>query len=157
MTETPTPVVLRFLADQLPWIAHRPEAVEALEEIRAAISLFDAALEVPRKVYAGPCDICGRDMYANEGSREVECRPCAWVYPLQARRDWLLQMADDMLAPAVDIARGLSDLGEVVNADVIRKWADRERLTVRGKDIRGRSLYRVGDVRELDYFFRYRN
>lgn len=149
MTETPTPVVLRFLADQLGWLAHRPEGVEAFEELRAAVTMYDDALEVPRLVYAGPCDICGRDMYAREGHREVECRPCALIYPLQERREWLLTVAEDRLASAVDIARGLSDLGEVVNDDTIRKWSQRERLLVRGTDIKGRPLYRVGDVRAL--------
>lgn len=150
MTMITTPTVLRFVAHHLDWLAHRPEGPEAIEELSNIVALYDLAIDTnPRMIYAGPCDVCGRDMYATEGRLVVECRPCGITHTLTERREALLGKVMDTLAPASDIARGLIDLGEAVSFEAIRKWAERERLIARGHDLRGRPLYRVGDVVEL--------
>lgn len=141
---------LLFLAANADWLMHRPEAEEAYDEILAALGQLRRTIDTaaPRD-YAGPCDVCGRDMYARPGDVEVTCKPCALIYPMEHRREWLLDQADDELARATDIAKALTGFGHDITRHRIGTWRDRGQLEPKGIDGIGRPLYRVGDVRKL--------
>lgn len=159
MTDRPTtttPMALLFVADQLPWLAHRPEAEAAFDELDQLLPLLLAVIDTPAPTtYVGPCDVCRRDMYAKVGAPEVKCAPCDLVYDVGPRREWLLELVVDQLATATEVSRALASWGTAVTPDRIRMWAMRERgkesprLITRGQDLRGRPLYRVGDVLDV--------
>lgn len=128
-------------------IAAHPWAAETLHTLQR---INDRALLVidrpPERTFAGPCDECGRDLYASAGRATVECRACGLTYDLTARREWLLHAVDDQLATATEIARALTSLDMPVTSERIWQWRHRERIEQRGTDRRQRPLYRVGDV-----------
>lgn len=147
---TTTADTLRFLADHTGWLAHHPLADEAFDELEHISALVDTSIDSrPPKLYAGPCDICRKDMYADPEAVAVECKVCRINYPMDQRREDLLRRVSDQLDTASNISAAITDLGENVTPEVIRKWAERGRLLAKGKDHRGRPTYRVGDVLEL--------
>ena len=149
---TATADALRYIAGNVTFLANHRDAEEAFDELEHICALVDIAIDSrPSQVYAGPCDVCRRDMYAKEGAPDVECRLCHLTYPMETRRDYLLELVADQLATASQLAAALAPLGENVTADTIRKWAspERARLFAKGHDHRGRPLYRVEDVRKL--------
>jgi len=140
----------RFIAAHVWWLRHRPEAPEAYSDLIIADLQLERIIDNPPTLkYAGPCNICRKDLYVREGSGVVECRPCGMTYDMAGRREWLLEAAEDRLERAGFIARAVSDLGSSISADRIRKWAERGRLVPHATDGLGRPLYRVGDVTEL--------
>lgn len=141
------PTVLSWLAHQATWLAHRVEAVEAFDELADAVAVVERAIDTTsRRVYLGPCDVCQRDLYASPGKDEAECKPCALIYPVQARRDWLLEKAEDRLERGAEVCRALRNFGVDVTPARLKMWAQRGRIVARGRDTLGRPLYRVGDV-----------
>jgi hypothetical protein len=146
-----TPELLRYLADSVPWLAHRKdEAEDAFDELDNLAHLVERTIDTKEVgAYAGPCDVCGRDMYARPGKRVVQCVHCNLDYDLAPRRDWLLKQAEDRLEPAIVIAKSLTANDRPVTAKRIRDWADREILEVKGHDRHGHRLFRVGDVQHL--------
>jgi hypothetical protein len=139
----------RWLRWRVDGVAARPWAGDALGLV-AVVAACERVVDrpVPRS-YAGPCDVCGADLYALPGRTELRCRRCRAGYDLAARRADLLRRAHDRLATSTDIARGLSSLDLPVSPERLRQWHHRGRLLQRGHDRRGRPLYRVGDVVEL--------
>ena len=55
----------------------------------------------------------------------------------------------DQLETAANFGAAVTDLGEPVTPEVIRKWAGGGRLVAKSKNHRGRPIYRVGDVLDL--------
>lgn len=140
----------RFIAAHVWWLRHRPEAPEAYSDLIVADLQLERIIDQPPTLkYAGPCNICRKDLYAREDAVTVECRPCGMTYDMAGRREWLLEVVEDRLERAAHIARAVTDLGSPISADRIRKWAERGRLLPHAVDGLGRPLYRVGDVTEL--------
>jgi len=132
------------------WLAYHHEAAKAYEEICDAVRAARIAVDRPRdRVYSGPCD-CGRDLYAWPGDAWAVCRgeeheePLMW--PVDARREWLLQQAADFVGTTSQVAAALSRHDRPVTPAVIRGHAFRGNLRPVWADSRGRALYRLGDV-----------
>ena len=137
----------KFIAAHVWWLRHRPEAPEAYSDLVAIASQLERIIDQPPTLkYAGPCNICRKDLYAREGAGKVECRPCGMTYDMSGRREWLLECAEDRLERASLIAQAVTDLGSPISADRIRKWAQRSQLIPHATDRLGRPLYRIGDV-----------
>jgi len=140
----------KFIAAHVWWLRHRPEAPEAYSDLVAIASQLERIIDNPPTLkYAGPCNICRKDLYAREGAGQVECRPCGMTYDMAGRREWLLECAEDRLERASLIAQAVTDLGSPISADRIRKWAQRSQLIPHATDRLGRPLYRIGDVLDL--------
>lgn len=144
--------LLRWLADQLDWLAHRPEGEAALDEIRYAITSLRNAIDTSASMsYIGPCDECKRDLYAVEGRDSVTCPDCGLAYDVGERREWLLSLWRDRLGTAVEISRALSSwAGLDVTPERIRVLAQRDRIARHTAVVGGRerSVYRFGEVEE---------
>lgn len=143
--------LLRYLADNVGWIAHQVDAELAFDELDYAVHLIETTIRQPPVAlwYAGPCDECSRDMYARYGVTEVTCVSCQLVYDVEDRRRWLLTVVEDRLERAVVISRALSGLGQKVDRHRIGMWRTRGLIEARGHDAKGNPLYRVGDVIDL--------
>lgn len=153
--EHPGTVLAEFLAGQVDWFRHRPEAASAINGISDACRILVRVVDRrPDRWYAGPCGAvtmtgpCPEELYPPAGARIILCR-CGAVHDAAVRRAWLLAEADDQLAQGPWIAATLTALGEPVKADAIRKWAERRQLLAHAHDNNGRPLYRLGEVREL--------
>jgi ribosomal protein L37AE/L43A len=140
----------RFIAAHVWWLRHRPEAPEAYSDLVAIASQLERIIDNPPMLkYAGPCNVCRKDLYVREGAGVVECRLCDMTYDMAGRREWLLEAAEDRLERAAHIAQAVTDLGSPITAHRIRMWAQRGRLLPHATDGLGRPLYRIGDVTEL--------
>lgn len=142
----------RWLLRRLAHLQRHPAAVEIVEDILHAVRLAEAAVDRPPEAwYAGPCEQCGTDLYAEPGAAFVHCAGdgCTGVYGVTRLRDRLLAAAEDHLATATLAARALTSLGEPCTPERIRKWAERSRIVAHGVSPAGHPQYRIGDVRAL--------
>lgn len=159
-----------WLATQVEWLRHQPEASEALDELADACSL--AVRIVDRRTarwYAGPCGAppqeiaaeqtgtdegdgqgsCNADLYAHPGAHTITCRVCGTIHDARQRREWLLKEARDQVAHAELVGRALAALGLDVDPARVRRWANRGLIADQGTrmvDGRERPVYRIGDV-----------
>lgn len=139
-----------WLSTQVDWLRHREYAEQVYGELSYCCATVTRAVDRPApRQYVGPCDVCGKDMYAARNSGIVKCRPCDLEYDVADRRAWLLEQADDQLVHAGLLARALSDLGEPIKPERIRQWASRGLLSPKAHDAAGRPLYAVREVRDL--------
>lgn len=148
------PAVARWLLNHIEWLRHHKAGAEAVEEITSAVNEVRKAIDrPPGRWFAGPCDECERDLYAKDGADTVNCHDCDLVYDVGARREWLLEQANDRLVTAAELARAVSWLGtEPLTAERVRKWAERKRIVAKGHAYhRGNQVptYLVRDAIEL--------
>lgn len=146
------PAMSAWLLWRIDGLTLRDIGPEAVDEITNAVADCHRIIDRrPDRWYAGPCatEDCAADLYAKSRTGAVECRECGATYDVAARREWLLAEAEDRLAPASEVARAVSWLGAApLTAARVRKWAERERIAVKGHDGH-RPLYRVGDAIDL--------
>lgn len=150
--DTSTASLARWMLGSVEWLRHHQAGAEALDEITSAVANAAHAVDIrPERWYAGPCDTCGTDLYGKPASAHVICPndECGQVYDVKQRREQLLAAAEDRLANAALISRAVTSLGEPVKADRIRQWASRGRIVAHSVDLKGRPLYRIGDVLDL--------
>lgn len=145
------------LAQMAAWLLLHLDAIrqheagaEMAEEISAAVDAAEKAVDRPAdRVYSGPCDECGKDLYGRLGAAVVTCYGCGLEYDVAARCEWLMVAAEDVLATAIEISRAVNRLGVELKVDRIYQWVSRKRLMPTGTDANRRSLYRLGDVLDL--------
>ena len=139
-----------WMVGHINYVQIDPEAGNLADEIGYAVITAQRAVDKPLQlVYAGPCDECTTDLYAHPRKAEVECRGCAAVYDIAARRGWLLEQAEGQLLTATEMSRALPGLlQKPLTASMIRGLAHRGRLTQHPADPRRprEPLYRVGQV-----------
>ena len=64
---------LRFVARHADWLMHRPEAEQAYDELSAVVEGARRTIDTRGgQQYAGPCDVCERDMYAASAELNFE-------------------------------------------------------------------------------------
>jgi hypothetical protein len=118
--------------------------------ITLAVTAAEQAVDRPEgRVYSGPCDECGKDLYGKLDAAVITCHGCGLEYDIAARREWLLVEAREVVANAALISRALGRLGVEVKVDRIYQWVGRRQLVPVGLDANRRSLYRFGDVLDL--------
>lgn len=131
-------------------IAAQPWAPQALRLVRVHQRALRVIDHPPEHTYAGPCQICGSDLYTLPDQPEVKCPDCGAREDVAARRSYLLGCVNDQLATATEIARALTSLAMPVSSERIRQWKHRQLLEVRATEHRTKHpLYRVGDVIDL--------
>jgi hypothetical protein len=141
-----------LLMSRVGWLRVHPAGHEAVDELRAAMSLARRVVDRPAdRWFAGPCSECKEPLYARPNAAQVSCRACELVYDVAERREWLREATESYLATAREIS-GLCQVmfGELVTASMIRGYAHRGTIAPHGvkRDDRGRDvpLYRMGDV-----------
>ncbi|WP_433519052.1 hypothetical protein ACQP2T_28145 [Nonomuraea sp. CA-143628] len=146
----------RWLLRHLRVMLGRDSAAQAVEQLTEAIRQARHTIDRPlEQVYAGPCDLCGADMYARPGASRVTCPTCVdgqgqrVGYGVQQRREWMLAEIEEMRLSAPDICRALTTLVRPIQPALLYTWVKRRRLTPVGLDVHGRALFRVGDVTAL--------
>lgn len=148
------PSVCRYLLGHADWVRTQHWAPDLLDELTDTAEQLRRMVDRPAdRWFAGPCDVCKRDLYAKTGAPSVECKECQVTYDVQERRGWLLDQINDQLYTAAELARAVSWLGsEPLTPERIRKWAQRKRITAHGTVmVKGREYptYRVSDAASL--------
>lgn len=132
------------------WLDSPDAAGSALDLEQVVAVLVDHDVQVT----CGGALRCREDLWVPAGTAAgtVRCPACRAQVDVESRRTWLLQQVEDMLLPATELARAIDGLGVEMTPERLRKWAERGRLSERGRRlIGGRALpvYRVGDVLDL--------
>jgi hypothetical protein len=140
-----------WLAEHAEHARHLAEAGHLAEEVGYAVRQARRAIDrPPDRAYVGPCDDCTADLYAHPRAEHTACQGCGAVYPVAARREWLLAALREHLATAGEIALGVGDLyGQPVTRKLINLWHHRKHLPERGSTRDGWPLFRIGDVLDL--------
>lgn len=157
--------VSAWLALHVNEIRHHHEAHALVRKIMDPTTKAWTLIDRPAdRWYAGRCNAvidgaeCGRELYAQAWAAIVECSACHWQHDVAARREWLLDAAEDQLANAATAARAVTWLSETpVTPHRIAMWVKRKRLHAKAHEPYGsatdpertRPLYRIGDVLDL--------
>lgn len=150
--ETTIAALARWLLGLHTWLLRRPSAAAMCADIGDRVADAELAIDRPPEAwYAGPCAGCGVDMYADPTAVEVHCRThgCDQTYGVRSRREWLIKAARDTLGTATLIAQALTAMDRPLTPERIWQWKTRGRIIARANDQRGRPLYRVGDITDV--------
>lgn len=142
-----------WLSERLQRLVRHPAAPEAHGEICEAVRAAQRVTDRPaERQFAGRCPGCGSALYGKPGAAAVQCRAegCD-ADPVDVAVQWdaMLDQMQDQLVTATMAADILTRLAAPLRADLVRKWAERDRLIAHGHDQHGHPLYRVSDVRDL--------
>jgi hypothetical protein len=142
-------VVARWLAGQLDWLRHRPEAEAAFDEIGDACRVLVRVVDRPaERIIVGQCG-CTEYLYAVRGREYVTCAGCGTTYDVEAARDLLRESLDQRLCTAAEIALLARYLGIKGEREAVRHkivvWASRGLVTAHS-NLHGEPAYRFGDV-----------
>lgn len=150
--------VAAWLRPRVGWLRYHEGGQEAVDGICDAVAAVRRIVDRPVEVlYAGPC-VCGADLYARLDASYVVCRAVvheeALAWPVEERRRWLLESAEDVLATTTEISRALTRYQQPVTPSAIRGYVGRGRLAARGERVvAGRKdplpTYRLGDVLDI--------
>lgn len=139
--------VARWLLHHTTWLRHHRAGAEAVEEITSAVNQVRKAIDRPaERIYAGPCQDCGGDMYAKPDAASVDCRPCGLQYDVTEMRDWMRSQVYGRLVTAREGVVLLSRFGLPVQQKTIDKWHLRKRVADHGEDRDGKRLYLFDDL-----------
>jgi hypothetical protein len=137
------------------WATH-PTAGELLDELQYTHTEVLRCIDRPQpRRYLGPCATTLEDGTAcpgdvqQRGTRMPTCRDCGATHAVDQRLAWIAERAADQLVTASEAAGALSAWGEHITSDLIRKWAQRGRITPRGHDRHGHPVYQFGECRAL--------
>ena len=144
------PAMARWMLNHVNWLRHHRAGHEAVEEIASAVREIRKAVDRPApRIYAGPCQDCGGDMYGKPDAAWVECRPCGLEYDVKAMVAWMQQEARSRLVTAREAVVLLGRFGIALPQKHIDKWYERKRIVDHGHNTAGVRLYLFGDVWEL--------
>jgi hypothetical protein len=147
--EHPGASAARWLAGQVGWLRHRPDAGTVLEELRAAVGQLRRVVDrPPDRQIVGVCE-CGEHLYGVPGRPVARCRGCGRDYDVESSRAGLRAYAEGLLLTAAEIATLALTTGLTASRDrtrnLVNQWATRSVIVARG--IRGgEPVYRTGEV-----------
>ena len=131
-----------------------PEADHIADEATSAIHQARRAIDRPndRRLFLGPCGNttsdgeCREELYGLPWHRTATCPVCEAEYNIEARQDWMHQVAHNHLGTAPEIAGFLRMTGVRCTPEMIRGYAARGRLAAAGRNPQDHPLYRISDV-----------
>lgn len=161
--------VASYLLDALDWVTRHPDGAQVVDELTAAVVNARRTIDRPAdRAYVGRCSTpldatdltgalaaaaCSQELYALADRTHITCPRCGTTWDVRARQDAMLAELREHVLPAADIARAVDGLGVPITAERIWQWKRRgvlaPALDEHGRhrtDMRGRPLYRVGDV-----------
>ncbi len=158
-THNPQPnptAAAHYLARHLPWILEQEFAQDLADEITTAHNRARQTLtDNPPTLTIGTCpstlttgETCTGVLMVGTQSQAITCPRCATTWPAKEwpRLGVLLGCEPVGLVDAYAASRRLHDLGYPVTPDLIRKWAERGKVTRKGKGPRRRTLYELADL-----------
>lgn len=147
------------LLTSITWNRNRIEAAIDRREPDVYLGRCDAGdvkVDLDAEVITPTPAECGVELYAHAEDRTIVCPACGWSYSVLLRKAKLLERVYDEHRPIRQVADAVAglltdDRGELVacSESTVRNYIDRGRLELRGTDMQGRQLVRVGDVADL--------
>ncbi len=169
--------IAAYLVEATGWLSRHTDGPQVVDELTAAVVNARRVIDRPAdRTYLGRCgalveiDVTGyadpapvrvavnraQELYAPVDRADIDCPRCGTTWGVRARQDTLLAQLRDHVLPAVDVARAVDGLGTSITPEVIRQWKRRGVLAPATDDagrpradVRGRPLYRVGDVLDI--------
>jgi hypothetical protein len=142
LPEDNPPAISKWTLNHVSWLRHHKAGHEAVEEIVSVVDKIRQAVDRPaERIYAGPCQDCGGDMYGKPGAASVDCRPCGLSYDVAEMLTWMRSQVYGRLVTAKEGVVLLSRFGLPVQQKTIDKWHERKRIEDRGHDHEGKRLY----------------
>lgn len=148
-----------WLIDHIDWVRMSKHAGQFMSELGREVKRVRSLVDrPPDRVYGGPCDVCGKDLYHPPHAVSMECELCGREFDVYERVEWLLLQAEDYLVTAVEASKALPGLvGRPITTSMIRGLAFRGRLAQHspdprvGLDAKGNKqyLYRIGEVLDV--------
>ncbi len=146
----------RWMASFPNLLAGQTAAAEMHDEIRRWVTSARRAIDRPaQRVFLGECGgefqgvRCDAPLFALDGNYEARCRVCSTEFRIVDRRRSMLNLLEDRLAHSGDLAALVRANGQPMASSTIRTYAQVGKIAAKGKDKRGRPLYRVGDVMDV--------
>lgn len=141
------PAVAVWLLRHVTWLRHREFGNQAVEEVLSIVGKIRKAVDRPApRIYAGPCQDCGSDLYGKPDAAWVECRPCGVSYNVAEMLEWMRAQVYGRLVTAKEGVVLLSRFGLPIQQKTIDKWWERKRVPDHGKDGDGKRLYLFDDL-----------
>jgi hypothetical protein len=146
----PSHELATVLLDRMDDVVRSDQVAMLCTEITGAVHRARHAIDRPNdtRLYLGPCDNteCRRDIYGAPSSDLARCEGCGSVYDIASRRAWLLDMAQDRLGTAVEVAGLLRAAGINATSAQLRGYAHRGTLGMVTRNAKGHPMYRVRDA-----------
>lgn len=146
----------RWMAGFPNLLASHVAAVEMHADFEALIYRARRAIDRPaQRVYLGECGgptgngPCGSALYGIEGKSGARCHDCGTDWLVEARRRTMLGSLEDRLAHSGTLAAIVKANGVPLASSTIRNYARAGKVTAVARDLKGRPLYRVGDVLDV--------
>lgn len=142
---------IRWLAGQVEWLRHQPDAVQAMDELEDACALATRIVDSSDPlVIVGACP-CGQRVYGRKGRDYATCRGCGERYDIERSKQELRRHLDAQLMTAAEIAT-LAMYLELTDSrhrtrKLINVWSGRGVIATRGQTNDG-PTYRFGEVIE---------
>lgn len=140
-----------WLATQVEWLRHRPEAGEAFDELLDACAMLARLVDRPgvEQQLVGVCD-CGTTLYALPWRSVVECpeQRCKLRWDVAKSRNILRDALREKLFTAAEAAHLAASWDERSSEQIrklINKWSERGRIVAHGT-VEGAPAFRFGDV-----------
>lgn len=144
LPEDHPPTVARWMLHHVTWLRHHRAGADAVDEIVSAVNKVRWAVDrPPERIYAGPCQDCGGDLYAKPDAAQVECRPCGVFYDVAEMVSWMRTEAQGRLVTAKEGALLLCKFGYETTRNRIDLWHFRKLIAVAGHDPEGRNLFSI--------------
>lgn len=149
----------RWLGDRIQRIRGHVAAGEIADELSRCVALARRVIDPHGgAAFAGPCEVCGGDIYGPRGGQRGTCRKCGLVVDdLEMRWARIAVQAEDAwVDKRTMLAAVPSAYGVELSDTRFRKWTSRGKLTGRIRIVRFEAnrpvvdrIYRVGDVTDL--------
>lgn len=142
--------VAGWLLYHVTWLRHHRAGADAVDEITSAVHKVRCIVDrPPERIYAGPCQDCGGDLYGKPGAVVVHCRPCGLDYNVAEMVAWMQDEARQRLVTAKEAIVLLGRFGLPLSQKTIEKWRQRDRLVAHPEPRNGVSLYKFDDIWRL--------
>lgn len=142
--------VARWMLSHVTWLRHHRAGADAVDEITSVVHKVRCIIDRPaERIYAGPCQDCGGDLYGKPGAVSVECRPCGLHYDVAEMVAWMQSEARSRLVTAKEAIVLLGRFGLPLSQKTIEKWRQRDRLFPHPEPRAGVSLYKFDDIWRL--------
>lgn len=142
-----------FVGQDIVWLRRHPQAGQMVSDLGRAVKDAYRAIDRARdRQYLGQClaqedgAVCHAELWIKPGAHQHKCTQCETVHDVIARREKLLDDAEDMIVTPREASQYVGEVGGIsCGHQRIRNYLDRGRITKR-PSADGVLRFRLGDL-----------